>query len=890
MDTIDAHGATQSIVQTQYAPCACSPLGKVSAVSQPHAPGATAYWTTYTYDGIGRTVSVLAPDGASATTYLYAGNTVTVTDPAGKWKKFTMDAFGNLTSVVEPDATQTNTGGVATTTYAYDVLNHLINVNMPRQMPGGNTVTQQRTFTYSGPYLTSATNPENGTVYYYYNSDGTMSVKWDAKGQAAGYFLWYLYDSYGRLTTMQTMSGTPLDYYGTPTVLRTYSYDLNNADGSFSQNALGRLTTVGYNVPSASTAYDSNGHAIAFTNDLVTEMYSYSIAGQVAGKRLRVARNGLNSGGSPVTISADLNGTWSYNNEGDLTGAGYPGGGPSYTYSYNGLAQLSGMTGTDGNNVAGVSYNASGQLLTMNSESRSYNTMGQLTGINAGGASPVNMIYAYSSNQNNGKITSQTDNLTGENVTYAYDSLNRLIAAQAGGTWGQGFNYDPFGNLTAKTALAGTVPTLSVVVDPTTNRLYNTDANGNSLAIGSNYDVENRIIHAPGSNSYGNSYAYDARNKRIWTCAWANDDSGCQTEAYYFYSPQGKLMAQYTPYDAPPSGGSTNPSLAFTLASTRVYFGSRLLGNEDRVGSRGKYFPYGEARSGAQPDQVDFASYTRDSQTGLDYADQRFYSSAWGRFVTPDPYVATATSPSDPKMPGSWNRYAYVQGDPITYSDPRGRNIVVGDCGDLINGADQPGCDDGGDLGGGDGGGDPCAGNSLLPIPNPLCPAPVGPPAAPPPAPTSTSCTDWGCMPPAFARAIQALTLDPDCMALFGTAQTRSEGFNPTVVLTNIVYGSHSFGSIHFAMHPPNWGVAETRPAGLLPIPGLSGKVSITINELSSYGFWNYGDSNENAETLLHELGHVFNDLRGAGGFALPNSAERADPRAFDALIQQKCF
>ncbi len=245
-------------------------------------------------------------------------------------------------------------------------------------------MTQTRTFTYLRAYMVSAKNPENGTVEYGYNADGTLATKQDMKGQAAGYFLQYVYDYYGRVTTVQTMPGTPSNWYGSPTVLRTYTYDVNNADGSYSQNALGRLTTAGYNVPSASTAYDSNGHAIAFTNDLVTEMYSYSIAGQVAGKRLRVARNGLNSGGSPVTISADLNGTWSYNNEGHLTGAGYPGGGSGYTYSYNGLAQLSGMTGTDGNNVAGVSYNASGQLLTMNSESRSYNTMGQLTGINAG--------------------------------------------------------------------------------------------------------------------------------------------------------------------------------------------------------------------------------------------------------------------------------------------------------------------------------------------------------------------------------------------------------------------------------------------------------------------------------------------------------------------------
>ena len=36
-----------SIVDTQYAPCACSPLGKVSAVSQPYAPGATPILTYY---------------------------------------------------------------------------------------------------------------------------------------------------------------------------------------------------------------------------------------------------------------------------------------------------------------------------------------------------------------------------------------------------------------------------------------------------------------------------------------------------------------------------------------------------------------------------------------------------------------------------------------------------------------------------------------------------------------------------------------------------------------------------------------------------------------------------------------------------------------------------
>ena len=36
--------------------------------------------------------------------------------------------------------------------------------------------------------------------------------------------------------------------------------------------------------------------------------------------------------------------------------------------------------------------------------------------------------------QNNGKIISQTDNISGEQVVYAYDALNRLASATAGST------------------------------------------------------------------------------------------------------------------------------------------------------------------------------------------------------------------------------------------------------------------------------------------------------------------------------------------------------------------------------------------------------------------------------------------------------------------------
>ena len=214
------------------------------------------------------------------------------------------------------------------------------------------------------------------------------------------------------------------------------------------------------------------------------------------------------------------------------------------------------------------------------------------------------------------------------------------------------------------------------------------------------YDPENRLINTGWTSN--TQYAYDAQNKRIWAATWDSTLTYYTSETYYFYSPQGKLMAQFTPQYQSQTG-----TLAFQNGAARSYFGGRLLGSEDRLGSRGKYFPYGEDRSNPPPanDQVKFATYTRDSATGLDYADQRYYASTYGRFMSPDPYMASGS----PVAPQSWNRYAYALGDPIMYTDRKGLEV---DCTDDCDSSDD--CDPGIDFcithtesgGGGDGGGD----------------------------------------------------------------------------------------------------------------------------------------------------------------------------------------
>jgi RHS repeat-associated protein len=147
---------------------------------------------------------------------------------------------------------------------------------------------------------------------------------------------------------------------------------------------------------------------------------------------------------------------------------------------------------------------------------------------------------------------------------------------------------------------------------------------------------------------------------------------------------------------------------------TRVYFagkhnldtdqnGLKTVFIQDRLGSvaRDSLYPWGEDRGtpGAN-DTVKFATYTRDSATLLDYADQRYYVSSQGRFLTPDPYRATTNSANNPTSPQSWNHYAYVTGDPVNLHDPSGLYGCTPDDPSCTPGCDPsdpsctpPGCD-----------------------------------------------------------------------------------------------------------------------------------------------------------------------------------------------------
>jgi RHS repeat-associated protein len=157
------------------------------------------------------------------------------------------------------------------------------------------------------------------------------------------------------------------------------------------------------------------------------------------------------------------------------------------------------------------------------------------------------------------------------------------------------------------------------------------------------------------------------------------------TMEVYFYLPDGRLVATYQRIWR---WGPEYPNeWCLRRVGERVWFAGTLLTVDgervytDRLGSvvrRGthvyRYYPHGEP-FGTNPVTTGphFATYERDQVAGLDQAWNRGYLPTYGRFAQADPYQASGGAAD----PGSWNRYAYVGGDPVNFYDPPGLFMAV---------------------------------------------------------------------------------------------------------------------------------------------------------------------------------------------------------------------
>ena len=633
-------GSNYIAAQTQY-----DSMGRAYRASNPFRPwqSESAVWTTSAFDALGRATSVTTPDSAVASSS-YSGNIVTVTDQAGKSRKSVSDALGRLTTVYEDPS-----GVNYSTSYVYDVLGDLTTVSQG---------SQTRTFAYDSlKRLTSATNPESGTVSLTYDNNGNLTSKTDARSITTT----YSYDAINRAATRSYSDGTP-------TV--TYTYDSTSV-----ANSKGRLTSVSSSVSTTNyTAYDALGKITS--SNQVTDGQTYSMS-------------------------------YGYNLAGGQTAMTYPSG-RVITSEYDGAGRLSGVrdqssgvyyagaASTDATNR--LQYAAHGAVSVMKLgnglwEHTSFNSRLQTTQIGLGtsstDSSTMGLSYNYGTTNNNGNLQSVSYSGGGLSYTqsFGYDALNRLTTSNenSGSSWSQTNGYDQYGNRWID--YGGGIHNLSF--STTTNRIttsgYTYDSAGNLTndSIHSyGFDAENKIKTVDGVSGV---YGYDGDGNRVRKNFALGEQvrmvySGGQLLAEYDLS-TGALKKEYV-YGAKgliatiePSTG-TRYATADNLGSPRV-----VTSSSGSVVSRHDYMPFGEEigvtvggrTSGMGYSVVDgerqkFTQKERDIETGLDYFGARYYGSTQGRFTSPDPLLSSGTV-FDPQ---SWNRYSYTSNNPLKYTDPTG--------------------------------------------------------------------------------------------------------------------------------------------------------------------------------------------------------------------------
>lgn len=212
--------------------------------------------------------------------------------------------------------------------------------------------------------------------------------------------------------------------------------------------------------------------------------------------------------------------------------------------------------------------------------------------------------------------------VSGETVTYTYDSLNRLLTATGNG-WGEQYGFDSFGNLLTKTVTSGSGPSLSQTVNPANNQIQGVsgltyDVNGNTTGTFTNglncellYDPKNRLssVYYSAQGTTLVSYLYDAQNRRIWS--WPGTLSSGYTTGYTVnaYSPSGQKLGAYL--------FTTNASsMSATLTSSDQYFGTRRLAVLDQLGSAGTCYlvgrGQGQHKSAGRPELRDLLAGFRE--------------------------------------------------------------------------------------------------------------------------------------------------------------------------------------------------------------------------------------------------------------------------------------
>jgi RHS repeat-associated protein len=850
-----------------------------SATGSPSSDNTTAPAITATYDALGRVLTSADADGGSVA-YTYTNNDVLqkVSGTQTFQKQLEYDGLGRLTSVCEMSTTLPGVGacGQATpqtgywTKYTYDALGRLLTVTQNAQAASGGQ--QTRTFAYDWlGRMTSESNPESGTTQYFwdtaapscsYGTVGTLSEKKDA----AGVITCYYHDSLSRLGSIQIFSGTS-------EVCKNFIHDsisINSTPptGYVLSNGAGRLVEA---------------QTSDCQNQIVTdEWFSYSARGELTDFYESTPHS---SGYYHTTASYWPTGT--LHTLGGILGVPTIYYGASNGAGLDGEGRITQVTASSGtpNPVTGVTY----------STTSTTNPLGALTGVTFGSADSDSFAY----DPNTGRMGSYTFSVNGQTdvgtltwntngtlqkmvindqipgtsdsqtCNYLYDDLQRLSTSNCGVLWTQNFTYDAFGNiqknvpngdggLTFLPTYSTTNPNNQFTALPGITPKY--DANGNLLTDNLNtytWDTFGSMTTVSnGSTTVTNTY--DAMGRMV-----ENNAGGSYSE--FVYGPTGAKLAKANgqtlikAFVALPGGAKAiynSTGLAYYRHSDWLG-SSRLTSTASRtLYSSSAYAPFGEQYATSGTADASFTGQDQDTVSSLYDFPARRQSPSQGRWISPDPAGRGAVILTSPQ---SWNRYAYVNNNPLALTDPAGLSARHRRARGMDDDPEDPVCGDDDDCSGGGGGGG--GGGSCDPT-DPTCdPSDPG-------DPTDPTCGTQCQLQQVEQTDVNALN-DPGC------ADAVAGGSPQAAATLGVNNGAASLATVQLGSVDPIPGVGlpaiETTAVPTYmydsygtPIIPTGFTVTMTINTASG-GFFSgpplagYSTSLTQAIGLLHDTGHAAN-------------------------------
>jgi len=558
-------------------------------------------------------------------TYDTQGNVTSVIDPFGIDTIFQFDRLNRLFREIQPAATGTAAGG--NIQYAFDGLDQVTQVTDPRS--------KATTYTVDGlGQLAQQVSPDTGTTSKTFDAAGNVLTQTDARNVVAS----FTYDALDRLTSA---TYTPPGGSGITAVSLTYSYDA----GSYGK---GRLT--GFTDPSGSTGY------------------TYDQKGRLTVEARTIA-------GVAFTTQ------YSYNTAGQLTQVTYPSGRQLDT-AYDAAGRVSQLSTTDSNVtqsvVSSITYHPFGAVkgfLFGNATpyTRTFDLSGRIASYTLGS---LTRTVGYDASS---RITAFTHNQSAYDQTFSYDNLDR-ITGWSGFNSTQGFTYDLTGN--RKSLVIG-ANSYSYTVQSSSNRVTQTagpggsksfgfDATGNTTSAGSlgfAYDARGRMISA--TTALGPvTYQLNALGQRV-----AKTVSGTTTR--YHYDANGNLIGETTGANHRDYAWLGSIPVAILEGTSQHYLHAdhldtpRVVTNAaNTIVWRWDSDPFGFFPAAEDPDgnsqlftlNLRFPGQYFDKETGLHYNTFRDYDPQTGRYVESDPIG----------LLGGMNTYAYVDGDPLSFSDPLG--------------------------------------------------------------------------------------------------------------------------------------------------------------------------------------------------------------------------